>query len=95
MVRAACPHRPDTRMPVSQDENTRTPGGQPDPTLPTPEEQAAANTTLEPGTVGEPGGADANAPTIGTGTSIALGCVAGTIVLIVIGLIYLGIAALF
>lgn len=35
-----------------------------------------------------------NAPTIGTGTSIALGCVAGTIVLILIGLIYILILAL-
>lgn len=32
--------------------------------------------------------------TVGTGTSIALGCVFGTIVLIVIGLIFLGIVAL-
>lgn len=39
--------------------------------------------------------APADAPTIGTGTSIALGCVAGTILLIVIGLIYILIAALF
>jgi len=32
--------------------------------------------------------------TIGTGTSIALGCIAGTLLLIVIGLIYLAIVAL-
>lgn len=32
--------------------------------------------------------------TVGTGTSIALGCVFGTIVLIVIGVIVLGIVAL-
>lgn len=37
---------------------------------------------------------DPQAPTIGTGTSIALGCVAGTVVLIVIGLIYILILAL-
>lgn len=36
----------------------------------------------------------AGAPTIGTGTSIALGCVAGTILLILIGLIYILILAL-
>jgi hypothetical protein len=35
-----------------------------------------------------------DAPTIGTGTSLALGCVAGTILLIVIGLIYILILAL-
>jgi ribulose kinase len=86
---------------VTQDENTRTPeeldrnAQQPERVLPTPQDQAATNTTLEPGTIGEPGGADANAPTIGTGTSIALGCVAGTVLLILIGLIYLAIAALF
>jgi hypothetical protein len=32
--------------------------------------------------------------TVGTGTSIALGCVAGTILLIIIGLVVLGIVAL-
>lgn len=32
--------------------------------------------------------------TVGTGTSIALGCIAGTILLIVIGLIFVGIAAI-
>ena len=32
--------------------------------------------------------------TVGTGTSIALGCVVGTIVLIIFGLIFLGIVAL-
>jgi hypothetical protein len=37
---------------------------------------------------------DPQAPTIGTGTSIALGCVAGTIVLIIIGLIYIAIVAI-
>jgi hypothetical protein len=35
-----------------------------------------------------------NAPTIGTGTSIALGCIAGTILLIGIGLIYILIVSL-
>lgn len=33
--------------------------------------------------------------TVGTGTSIALGCIAGTIILIFIGLVFLGITALF
>ena len=32
--------------------------------------------------------------TVGTGTSIALGCVAGTILLIIIGLVVIGIVAL-
>ncbi len=32
---------------------------------------------------------EADEPTIGTGTSIALGCVAGTILLIVIGVLFL------
>jgi hypothetical protein len=32
--------------------------------------------------------------TVGTGTSIALGCVAGTILLIIIGLIVIGIVAI-
>jgi hypothetical protein len=40
---------------------------------------------------GEP---DPDAPTIGTGTSLALGCIAGTLLLIVIGLIYILILAL-
>lgn len=37
----------------------------------------------------------AEGPTIGTGTSLALGCVAGTVLLIVIGLIYILIASFF
>jgi hypothetical protein len=45
--------------------------------------------TVEPATPGE------SDSTVGTGTSIALGCVVGTIVLIVFGLIFLGIVALF
>jgi hypothetical protein len=45
--------------------------------------------TVEPAS---PGDTDS---TVGTGTSIALGCVVGTIVLIVFGLIFLGIVALF
>lgn len=85
---------------MSQDENKRITNpvnetNDSDDSTPTPEEQAAARSTLEPGAVAEPGAADANAPTIGTGTSLALGCVAGTVVLIIIGLIYLAIAALF
>lgn len=40
------------------------------------------------------GSAEDSESTVGTGTSIALGCVFGTIVLIVIGLIILGIATL-
>lgn len=33
--------------------------------------------------------------TVGTGTSIALGCLAGTVVLILIGLIFLGVVLIF
>lgn len=58
--------------------------GQPDPAAP----DAAQSTTEE-----KPAAASGE-PTIGTGTSIALGCVAGTILLIVIGLLYVLIAAL-
>lgn len=58
--------------------------------------------TPQPESDGTPAGAPAEAgtpqddpgSTIGTGTSLALGCVAGTILLIVIGLIYLGLVAL-
>lgn len=46
---------------------------------------ASAETTRQP---------EAEDATIGTGTSLALGCVAGTILLIVIGLIYIVILAL-
>lgn len=59
--------------------------GQPETTSPDPGETPTPESAVPP----------ADAPTIGTGTSIALGCVAGTIVLIVIGLIYILIAALF
>lgn len=48
---------------------------------------ASANTTGQPEV-------EAEGATIGTGTSLALGCVAGTILLIVIGLIYILILAL-
>lgn len=33
--------------------------------------------------------------TVGTGTSIALGCIAGTVILIFIGLVFLAVTALF
>lgn len=57
--------------------------------------------TIEAGTPETPiiaapeGQTAAEGPTIGTGTSLALGCVAGTVVLIVIGLIYILIASIF
>lgn len=38
--------------------------------------------------------APAPSTTIGTGTSIALGCVAGTILLVLIGLLFLGLVML-
>jgi hypothetical protein len=81
---------------VSQDEIKPTPqsvdeqpGQQPQPT---PVEPGATPSQAENEVQAA---TDPNAPTIGTGTSIALGCVAGTVVLIVIGLLYLLIAALF
>jgi hypothetical protein len=78
----------DKRARVSQDDSTRTsgsidPSGQPDTTEPTP---SGAETVENPGVE--------NAPTIGTGTSIALGCIAGTVLLIAIGLIYILIVSL-
>lgn len=68
---------------MSQDEN------QPITSQPEGDSAPAAS---EPETGSAP--PDDPASTIGTGTSLALGCVAATIVLIVIGLIYLGLAAL-
>jgi hypothetical protein len=48
----------------------------------------------EPGTVApEPAAADES--TVGTGTSIALGCIGATLLLIVFALIMLGITTLF
>lgn len=38
---------------------------------------------------------DAQESTIGTGTSMALGCIAGTVVLIAVGLLFLFISTLF
>ena len=43
----------------------------------------------------EPGTAESDAPTIGTGTSLALGCIAGTVLLIAIGLLYILILTIF
>jgi hypothetical protein len=60
------------------------------------ENQNTTEQNVTPDVPGEGGSGQegAGAPTIGTGTSIALGCVAGTILLIVIGLIYILILAL-
>jgi len=67
------------RARVSQDENRTT-----HEPVPTPE--ATEGTEARP--------VPADAPTIGTGTSLALGCIAGTVLLILIGLLYILIAAL-
>lgn len=48
-------------------------------------------TSTEPDPAPGPDQAVRDDTTIGTGTSIALGCIAGTLLLVVIGLIFLGI----
>ena len=58
---------------------------------PTGAPPAGALLDSPPGETSPPAETDS---TVGTGTSIALGCVVGTIVLIVFGLIFLGIVAL-
>lgn len=50
---------------------------------------------LEPEETGKrPANAADMSDTVGTGTSIALGCIAGTILLIIFGLIFIGLVAL-
>lgn len=83
---------------MSQHENNRTsePVDEPgttDTTTPPAEEQVMVHET--PIQASAPAGNDVAPTTIGTGTSIALGCIAGTVLLIGIGLIYLLIAAVF
>ena len=55
---------------------------------------AAPADTGEPASEVIPARAADSSETIGTGTSIALGCVAATILLIIFGLIFLALAAL-
>ena len=68
---------------------------------PSDDQKIVADTTAHPPSQANPSGesepetASHADDTVGTGTSIALGCIAGTIVLIIIGLIFVGIAALF
>lgn len=75
---------------MSQDNETQRPATANEPVLETTD--APRETPAQ-----EPASPAANAegPTIGTGTSIALGCIAGTILLIVIGLLYILILAIF
>lgn len=73
---------------MSQDENTRTSGNADAPITTPPIEGSVEN-------VPSGGGDDPQAPTIGTGTALALGCVAGTILLIVIGLLYVFLLTVF
>lgn len=84
------PGRRDVGTLVSQDENNRASESVDEPTTVPASEQRVLSAP-EQGDAP----ADVNAPTIGTGTAIAFGCIAGTILLIAIGLIYLLIAALF
>lgn len=56
--------------------------------VPSPRSDAPA-----PGATPEPSPVDDDT-TVGTGTSIALGCIAGTLLLVVIGLIFLAIVFL-
>ncbi len=58
----------------------------------TPKTQLTEPESKEPETPETPEEDDS---TVGTGTSMALGCIAGTIVLIVIALLFLAISALF
>ena len=77
------PGRQDSRIDLShQDETTRT----------TDTDGETTEAAVPGAAAGSP---DADAPTIGTGTSLALGCVAGTILLILIGLLYILILAIF
>lgn len=86
--------RQDSRTHVSQSHQEETPRDTtPGEDRVTPAQPPVAATVPEHGTATPT--PDADAPTIGTGTSIALGCVAGTVLLIVIGLIYILILALF
>lgn len=91
---------------VSQDDRqpTSNAGESPEPEVTAPAtDESIPNLTLAevtPSTSSDTGAPDPKGDenpddTVGTGTSIALGCVAGTILLIIIGLIFLGIAALF
>lgn len=58
-----------------------------------PEHLVAEPESKEPVKAGSPE-APADESTIGTGTSMALGCIAGTVLLIVFGLIFLFISTL-
>lgn len=56
-----------------------------------PPQDAPPVATAEEPPPGTAAGAADDDDTVGTGTSIALGCIAGTLLLVVIGLIFLGI----
>lgn len=80
----------DKGQTVSQDVRRTPPWARTDaapadiPTAPTPQEETVS-------------GADASADdvTVGTGSVIALGCIAGTVLLILIGLLFIGLTMLF
>lgn len=87
-ARGALRHQ-DSRTRVSQshqDETTRATEAAAQGTGATP-----TTATTTPETIAQP---ETDGTTIGTGTSLALGCVAGTLLLIVIGLIYILILAI-
>ncbi len=61
----------------------------------TPEPEAGAPLAAEPESPpATKAAADADDATVGTGSVIALGCIAGTVLLIIIGLIFIGIVAI-
>lgn len=60
-------------------------------TAPDRDEDVTAEREQEP----DVAAAEESESTVGMGTSLALGCIAGTILLVVIGLIYVGLTALF
>lgn len=80
---------------VSQDDVQRTPPWMKRKSAP----EVSQGDQQAPGIQGEGQAEDSSAnasdETVGTGTSLALGCIAGTVLLILIGLIFIAIAALF
>lgn len=80
---------------MSQDDVKRTPPWMKQDTTPGLSDEAPAPEGGSTAPPPEHPESPALGDTVGTGTSIAIGCIAGTILLILIGLIFVGIAALF
>jgi predicted lipid-binding transport protein (Tim44 family) len=82
---------------VSQDDIQEAPGSANphEASAPAPEVGGETTTTVTPIPASPAAAPEADPDdTVGTGTSIALGCIAGTLLLIVIGLIFVGILAI-